>query len=182
MDQALIALLGAAIGAIAAITGSVITNMVAVRNENARQRESRHAAYVAALRKEAAAAFAEIYIYFSAIEVVCFFAKNDPDAIDAAMVKRYHDTIAATDPRMMAAIATVAGLNVRLYDELRPISRSLQKLDDTVCAALRDLLDDRPRAVSALAECHASMVELDDFIPAKIAEVMRAAECTAEGE
>ncbi|MBH0775620.1 hypothetical protein [Nocardia bovistercoris] len=182
MNQAIIALLGAAIGSASAIAGSVITNIVAIRNENSRQKESRHAAYVAALRKEAATAFSEIYAEFSAIEQICWFAKNIPVEVNSDMVRRYYAAIEATDPRMMAALATVAGLNVPLHDELRPISRALQRLDDEVGEALRMLPTDRDLAISSLAACHANLVELDELIPKKIAEVMRTAERSIEGQ
>ncbi|WP_433725680.1 hypothetical protein ACQP0C_31035 [Nocardia sp. CA-129566] len=181
MDQATIALLGAAIGAISAIAGSVITNLVAVRNEAARQEENRRTTYIAALRKEAAAVFVEFYAFFGAIEDVCFFAKNDPTVVDDARTKRYHDVTAEINPRMMAAMAIVAGLNATVYDELRPISRSLQRLDDTVCDGIRDLRSDRDGAIAVLAACHAKLVELDDSIPQKITAIMNAAERAVQG-
>ncbi len=61
MSATLAALLGAALGAVTALTSAVLTNMVDLRKERARQLEARRTAHIQALREHTAVVFAEFF-------------------------------------------------------------------------------------------------------------------------
>jgi hypothetical protein len=170
------ALLGALVGAITGLVSATITNFVALRNERTRQEEARRAAYVQALREHTAIAFTELFTVQHAINWITWFAKQDPGVLDDKKIASYDDEVHRAFPKLLGTIATVAGLNLRVYQELRPIMDRLYDLDARTAVALRQIEGDQDAAVQSLRNCWAEARELEKTLPPDLARIMEIAQ------
>jgi hypothetical protein len=176
LSAATAALLGASIAGTVALASSVLTNLVTLRNERLKQTEARRAAYVEALRKHTGVAFAELFAVQHADNWVSRFAEYDPHAINNEMIKAHHTEVHGAYPKLLGAMASVAALNLRVYEELQPLARRLYDLDHHVSLALRQFGDDREKTVQSLRDCLRESLVLERDLPEELERIMKVAE------
>ncbi len=172
------ALLGALIGAVTAVVSAALTSIVALRNERLRREESKRAIDTEALRKETGIVFREFFAIQHSMEWVTWFAGHDPDAVDRRLVESYDTEIHAAYPRLLGAAATVASLDLAVYEELRPLLRQVYELEETVALALHSgaTIGGRQQAsLVALAELQPAVTRLERTLPPELARIMKAA-------
>jgi hypothetical protein len=170
------ALLGALVGAITGLVSATITNFVALRNERTRQEEARRASYVQALREHTAIAFAELFVVQHAINWITWFAKHDPGVLNDDKIASYDAEVHLAFPKLLGTMATVAGLNLGVYKELRPIMQRLYDLDVRTAAALRHIKADQEAALQSLQDCWAEASQLVTTLPPELARIMQVAQ------
>jgi hypothetical protein len=176
MNATVAALLGSLVGATAALAGSVLTSIVALRTERRRQESQVQATYVRALRKRSGSAFAQFFTIVQEIEWISWLSANDPDAIDEQRIKSYDDTINAAYRTLLGSMAMTASLSPAVYDEIRPILLSLYNLEARVAMALRKISSERTAAIQELIACRSEAETLRDNLPPKLNYIMTAAE------
>jgi hypothetical protein len=167
---------GALIGGIFALTGVVITNVVALRNERLRQEAGARTARIEALRRYAGLAFGEFFSAQHSIEWITWYAVHDSDALNDEFVKSYDDEIHRAFPKMVAAMAMVASLDLDAYGRMRPILDRLYQLEAYVAREVRRLSTNRAEAVTRLARHLEEATELEKVLPPELGQVMQAAE------
>ncbi|WP_211765467.1 hypothetical protein [Kutzneria sp. CA-103260] len=172
MNQAVVALIGAAIGALTVLAGSVITNTVSLRNERSRRKEARLVASTQAIREHAAVAFAEIFVVQHAINWITWLAKHDPAAVDNTAIKAYDDEVHKSLPKVLGAMTIVASLDLSVYDKLLPVYEYIYRLDDRVAIALRGLTANREQAVRELQDCLTEITQIERRLPRQVADIM----------
>jgi hypothetical protein len=172
------ALLGALIGAVTALVSATITNVVALRNERARQDAAKQATYVEALRRDTAVAFTELFAIQHAINWITWFAENDPRAIDNEMIASYNSETHGAYPRLLGAMAAVAALNLRVYQELRPLMQEVYDLEEHIALALRGVnaRRDRDAAMLRLRDGLRKAYALERRLPPELARIMEIAQ------
>lgn len=176
MSPTVAALLGAAAGAMAALVGSIVTNLVTVRNERLRHEKAEHAAYIAALREQAAGVFSAMFAIQHAINWVTWFAKNEPSELDEARIRAYDDEVHAAMPKCLGLMTMVASLNLRVYEEIQASCEVIYELDRRVASALHNLGADREKALRELRDHWEHVVEIEYTLPRQVAHVMNIAE------
>jgi len=181
MNQAFGAFLGAIAGAVVALTTSIITNIVSTRNERAKSEAAKHAAHVEALRGSVATVFSYFFAIQHAINWLTWIAKFDPSALDAESIKSYDNEVHDAMPKLLGAMATVASLNLNVYDDLQQLCERLYDLDRTVAVSLR-----APGTVEATEAAHHELErswekarQLERVLPQQVAEFMASAETRA---
>jgi hypothetical protein len=178
MNATVAALLGSLIGAAAALAGAVFTSVVALRNESRRRESEAQKEYVSTLRERSGSAFAQFFIVVQAIEWITWQGANDPDAMDEQRIRSYEDTVNTAYGGLLGAMAMTAGLNLVVYEEMRPVLSKLYRLEARVGVALRQLKTDRSAAVQELDTCKADAEILRDELPPKLNHIMTMAETT----
>ena len=78
MSPTVAALLGSLIGALAALIGATVNNVVSVRTERRRMQFAKELADIETLRERSGAAFAELLGLLQDVEWISWFGYNDP--------------------------------------------------------------------------------------------------------
>jgi hypothetical protein len=185
LNAATAALLGASIAGTVALASSVLTNLVTLRNERFKQMEARRATYVEALRKQTGVAFAELFGLQHADNWISWFAEHDPSAIKEAMITAHRAEIHAAYQKLLGAMAMLAALNLRVYEELLPLARRVYSLDHQVGLALRhfseDQREDQEAGVRSLRHCFREALQLEHELPPELARIMKVADSESPG-
>jgi hypothetical protein len=176
MSPTVAALLGSLIGAFAAIAGSVITNVVALKNERRRQASAARTLYVQDLRTRSGAAFAELFKVVQEIEWITWYGDNDPKAIDAERIRAYEDKVNEAYGRLLGAIAMTASLSLSVYEQINPILSQLYEMEKRVGSAIRKMASNRPAAVAELRQCKMEAEAMRDSLPPQLHQIMASAE------
>lgn len=168
------ALLGALVGAGAALAGSVLTSLVSWRIERARQQAAKSAADVETLRRHTADAFSELFALNHAISWITWFAEYAPRAVNQQMKASFDAETHDTFPKVLAAMTMVASVNQEFYSELRLLQKRVFKLWEDVATALHH--EPGPDiAMQALAECWPRAERLDDDLPDRLQQMIKKA-------
>ena len=143
--------------------------------------EARRATYVEALRKQTGVAFAELFALQHADNWISWFAQHDPSAIKEAMITAHRAEIHAAYPKLLGAMAMLAALNLRVYEELLPLARRVYDLDHQVGLALRHFSEDQEAGVRFLRHCFREALQLEHELPPELARIMKVAESESPG-
>ncbi|MEU8614866.1 hypothetical protein AB0C29_43465 [Actinoplanes sp. NPDC048791] len=176
MNSAAAALLGSLIGALAAVSGSVITNMVSLANERRRQESAARQAYVQLVRDRCGICFGSMFRVIQEIEWMCWYAKHAPDEIDAELIKSYENRVNEAYGSLMSAIAMTASLSLSAHKELNPHLTALYTLEERVGIASRMILTERDAATADLRTCAQEAKVMRDQLPELLHDTMRLAE------
>ncbi|MGW4944998.1 hypothetical protein ACWEOZ_25795 [Actinoplanes sp. NPDC004185] len=178
MNPVTAALLGSLIGALAAVSGSVITNVVSLANERRRQEFAAEQAYVQLVRDRCGICFGFLFRVIQEIEWMCWYAKHAPDEIDAELIKSYEHRVNEAYGSLMSAVAMTASLSLSAYNELNPHLTSLYALEERVGIASRRMSTARDAATAELRTCAQEAKVLRDRLPELLHDAMRLAEGT----
>lgn len=176
MNATVAALLGSLVGAAAALAGTILTSIVALKNERQRQESKMQAAHTNTLRKRSGAAFARFFIIVQEIEWISWYGANDPDAVDGQRISSYEDRVNEAYGTLLGSMAMTASLSLTAYDEMRPILSELYDLESRVGTALRKLRSERSAAIEELTAAGSAAKTLRDDLPPKLNHIMTAAE------
>jgi len=180
MNATVAALLGSLVGAAAALAGTILTSIVALRNERRRQESKTHATYVKTLRKRSGAAFAQFFIIVQEIEWISWYGANHPGAIDGQRIKTYEDGINKAYGMLLGSMAMTASLSLTVYNEMLPILLELYEVEERVGTALRKLRSERSAGIKELTAGGSRAKALRDGLPPKLNHIMTAAETRDE--
>lgn len=175
MDATVAALLGASFGAVTALASAVLTSAVTLRTERSRQKEARKSSRVQALRDRTAVAFAELFAVQHATEWIAWFAKHDPTAVDTELVESFDGEVHRAYPKLLGAIAAVAALDIRIYEELRLIMERLYAVEGSLAIELRQVGTNHAAAVQAAAQLLPASLDLVESLPRDLARIMEMA-------
>jgi hypothetical protein len=176
MNATVAALLGSLVGAAAALIGTILTSVVALKTERRRQESEMQVAYVDTLRDRSGVVFAQFFIVVQEIEWICWYGANDADAIDGQRIKSYEDRVNEAYGTLLGSMAMTASLSLTAYAEMQPILSGLYDLEARVGAALRKFRSERLAAIGELTACGSEAETLRDNLPPKLNHIMTAAE------
>lgn len=109
-----------------------------------------------------------------------WIAKYDPSALNADNIKRYDEEVHDAMPKLLGAMATVASLNLNVYEEMQRLCKRLYDLDATVAVSLRASRTSE-HAHHELERGWEEARELERVLPQQVAHFMVAAETSSEG-
>ncbi len=178
MDPTTAALLGALIGAVTALASAAFTSLVTLYNERKRREDAEKASFVQSLRSTTAAAFAEFYNFSHAISWITWYARFDPDSLDAHLTRSYERETHETIPKLQGSLAVVASLSLTVYEQLQPLVHRLFVLDKHVSIAIGNLRNDRGTAVEALSSLIDEVNDVQDRLPLELNRIMKLAQST----
>src|SRR5690242_12999762 len=115
MNATVAALLGSLVGAAAALAGTILTSIVALKNERRRQESEKQATYVRTLRERSGEAFAQFFTIVQEIEWISWGGASNPDSIDQQAIKSYNDVINGAYMKLLGSMAMTASLNLEFY-------------------------------------------------------------------
>jgi hypothetical protein len=176
MDSVTAALLGSLVGAVAAVSGSVASNVVSLTVERRRQESVARQAYVQLVRDRCGVCFGQLFKVIQEIEWICWYAKHAPDEITAERIRAYEDRVNEAYSVLMSAIAMTASLSLSAYEHLRLRLAQLYKLEEAVGVSSRRMFTDRDAAIDELRRYADKAEAMRDELPAVLHEVMRRAE------
>jgi hypothetical protein len=119
--------------------------------------------------------FTELFIVQHAINWITWFAKHDPDVLKDKIAS-YDAEVHLAFPKLLGTMATVARLNLRVYEELRPIMQGLYDLDARTAVALRQIKADQEAAIRSLRDLWAEARALEMTLPPELARIMQIAQ------
>jgi hypothetical protein len=172
MNATLAVLLGSLLGALAAVSGSVITNIVAIGNERRRQASQEETAYVQTLRERSCVAFGEFAKVVQAVEWVLWYAENDPNAINAERIDAYDKEVSGIYKDLVAAMAMTASLNIDVYEKLSSNLSDLYDLEGRVGNGIRKMTSDRTGAIELLRSYAAEAKAMRDQLPKQLHRIL----------
>lgn len=176
MNSVTAALLGSLIGALAAVSGSVITNVVSLANERRRQESAARQSYVQLVRDRCGICFGYLFRVIQEIEWMCWYAKHAPDEIDTKLIKAYENRVNEAYGSLMSAIAMTASLSLSAYEHLKPRLTALYALEHRVGVASRRMPAERTAAITELRGCAHEAEVMRDELPELLHRVMKFAE------
>jgi hypothetical protein len=170
------ALLGSLVGAIAALAGSSVTSIVALKTEQRRQESKERISYTETLRERSGTVFGQFFVIVQEIEWIAWFGANDPGAVDKQRIESYEDRVNSVYGALLGAMAMTASMNLSVYEEMRPILSNLYDLEERVGAAIRKLETERSVAIQELRDCRPRAEQLRDELPPELHRIMNLAE------
>jgi hypothetical protein len=176
MNPVTAALLGSLIGALAAVGGSAITNIVSLANERRRHESAARQSYVQLIRDRCGICFGHLFRVIQEIEWMCWYAKHAPDEINKELIKSYENRVNEAYSSLMSAIAMMASLSLSAYGHLKPRLTALYALEDRVGVASRRMLTERNAAIAELRDCAHEAEVMRDDLPELLRTVMAFAE------
>jgi hypothetical protein len=176
MDSTAAAILGTAIGAIAAIVSAILAGFFAFRNERLKLADARRAASIAALRSAAGAAFEEMFVLQHAMNWITWSAKNSPGDLTGDVLRQYDEEVHRALPRLLGALVKVAALSLPTYEELRKACKAMYDLEESIALAIRESRRSNDALFGRVAEKLEAAHDFETTIPRQLARVMTEAE------
>jgi hypothetical protein len=164
------------VGAVTALAGGMLTNLVALRNERSRQQAAKDAADVAILRQHTAVAFTEIFALNHAANWIAWFAEHAPRTLNQQMTATFDAETNRAYPSLLGATAMVAALHLDVYEELRRLQGQVFRLWEQAAIAAHRLDIDRDDAIRALRSCLPVAMELEGRLGPELARIMEMAQ------
>ena len=115
MDQATVALLGAALGGAASLAGVFTTNAVTSRLESKKQNWSRQQAHIERLRLQVADLLRLMFRVEYLIYSMCWVAMHLPERLDDARTLSYEQDMERLMPELSGALVVLSGLDSDLF-------------------------------------------------------------------
>lgn len=125
-------------------------------------------------RDYTAVAFIELFALNHAISWITWFAKHAPHAVNQQMRASFDAESHGTFPKLLAAMAMVALVNLDMYSELRRLQKRVFDLWEEVAKALHQEAD-LEVATRTLCDCLPVVEELDRVLPDQLGRMMKAA-------
>jgi hypothetical protein len=138
------------------------------------QQAAKDAANLETLRHYTATAFSELFALNHAASWVTWFAGHAPHAVNQQMAASFDAETHSTFPKLLSAMAMVATVNWRVYEQLRLLQKGVFDLWERVAAALHQE-SDPDAALQALRDCLPAAEELDDRLPKELERLMKTA-------
>jgi hypothetical protein len=185
------ALIAAGIAAVTTFVGTVITAVVAIRNERRRAEaavdvETRraeaaaHEAFVQELRSRTADVFGQLLAMQHSMEWLTWHAYYDPASI-SRLRERYEREVHEIYPPLLGAMCVAAALNLNLYDDLRTLVDEVYKLEGSVAVSLITAVRPGPNrddALRNLVVLNPVVTKLYEELPTKLAAAVQKAQVT----
>jgi hypothetical protein len=115
MDQAWIALLGAALGGVASLAGVFATNFVTSRLESRRQYWSHQQTHMERLRVQVADLLRLMFRVEYLLYSLCWVAMHLPERLDDSRTLSYEREMERLMPELSGALVVLSGLDEELY-------------------------------------------------------------------
>ena len=159
------ALTVAVIGAVVALAGSLLTNVVALRNERLRHEQAARDALIAEMRTRTADAFKQLLAIQHAIEWVTWHAKFDPEAIRTQeLVSSYEREVHVAYPAFLGALAAATSISPTVYEDLRALLDRVYGIEQRVALALKSAKESDAKFTPAIDDLKEEYGEITRFL------------------
>jgi hypothetical protein len=161
------------------VAASVLTNVVALRNERRRQRQAEREARVAEVNSRTKDAFKQLFAIQHSIEWVTWHAKHDPESIrNPKLVASYDKEIHQAYPAFLGALAAANAISDTVYEDLRQLLDHVYTIEHNVALALKEAQRSDAQfatAIVALTKYYEEITNLLEHLLTRLPEVMERA-------
>jgi hypothetical protein len=152
------------------------------------RKSAARAAYVDTLRERSGIVFAQCFIIVQEIEWITWYGDNDPYAIDKRRVGSYEERVNDAYGTLLGAMAATASIDLKIYDEMKPILNNLYDLESRVGSALRGVMKRgmlkryASSAIKDLRYCRITAARIRESLPSDLNRIMRLSELQDSSE
>lgn len=161
------------------MAASVLTNVVALRNERRRQRQAEREARIAEVNSRTEDAFKHLFAIQHSIEWVTWHAKHDPESIrNPKLVASYDEEIHQAYPAFLGALAAANAISDTVYEDLRRLLDRVYTIEHTVALALKEAQrsdEHFATAIVKLTSCYTEITNLLEDLLTQLPDVMERA-------
>lgn len=180
LGSVLLGFLAALIGGAAAVIAAVVTANRNLERERMRLNVAAQEARVQLLRDRISETFSQAFAVQHEITWITWYAANAPNLVNKENANAYHNNVHDAFVKMQAALATVAGLDLKAYEDIRPTAHALYDFEVKVAKGVSGISKDRTLAIDELKDLLAEAQQLGDDLPLKLNAVMVAAESRSQ--
>jgi hypothetical protein len=176
LGSVLLGFLAALIGGAAAVIAAVVTANRNLERERMRLNVAAQEARTQLLRDRISETFSQAFAVQHEITWITWYAANAPDLVNHENANAYHNNVHDAFVKMQAALAAVAGLDLKAYEDIRPTAYALYDFEVKVAKGVSGISKNRTLAIGGLKDLLAEAQRLGDDLPLKLNAVMVAAE------
>jgi hypothetical protein len=171
--------LGALIGGAAAVIAAVVTANRNLERERMRLNAAAQETRAQLLRDRISETFSQAFAVQHEMTWITWYAANAPDLVNQENANAYQNNVHDAFVKMQMALATVAGLDVKAYEDIYPTAKAVYDFEVRVAKGVSGFSKDRALAIGELNDLLAESQHLGEYLPLKLNEVMVAAESRA---
>jgi hypothetical protein len=176
LESVLLGFLAALIGGAAAVIAAVVTANRNLERERMRLNVAAQEARTQLLRDRISETFSQAFAVQHEMNWITWYAANAPDLVHQENANAYHNNVHDAFVKMQAALATVAGLDLKAYEDIYPTAHALYDFEVKVAKGVSGISKNRTSAIGELKDLLAESQQLGDDLPLKLNAVMVAAE------
>jgi hypothetical protein len=176
LGSVLLGFLAALIGGAAAVIAAVVTANRNLERERMRLNVAAQEARAQLLRDRISETFSQAFAVQHEMTWITWYAANAPDLVNQENAGAYHNNVHDAFVKMQAALAAVAGLDLKAYEDIRPTAYALYDFEVKVAKGVSGISKNRTLAIGELKDLLAKAQQLGDDLPIKLNAVMVAAE------
>ena len=180
LGSVLLGFLAALIGGAAAVIAAVVTANRNLERDRMRLNVAAQESRVQLLRDRISETFSQAFAVQHEITWITWYAANAPDLVNKENANSYHNNVHDAFVKMQAALATVAGLDLKAYENIRPTAHALYDFEVKVAKGVSGISKDRTHAIDELKDLLAEAQQLGDDLPLKLNAVMVIAESRSQ--
>jgi hypothetical protein len=128
------------------------------------------------LRDRISETFSQAFAVQHEITWITWYAANAPHLVNQENANAYHNNVHDAFVKMQAALAAVAGLDLKVYEDIHPTAHALYDFEVKVAKGVSGISKNRTFAIGELKDLLAKSQQLGDNLPLKLNAVMVAAE------
>jgi len=176
LGTVLLGFLGALIGGAAAVIAAVVTANRNLERERMRLNVAAQEMRTQLLRDRISETFSQAFAAQHEMTWITWYAANAPDLVNKENANAYHNNVHDAFVKMQAALAAVAGLDLKAYEDIRPTAYALYNFEVKVAKGVTGISENRRRAIGELKNLLTESQRLGDDLPLKMNKVMVEAE------
>jgi len=176
IGSVLLGFLAALIGGAAAVIAAVVTANRNLERERMRLNVAAQEARTQLLRDRISETFSQAFAIQHEMNWITWYAANAPDLVNQENANTYHNNVHDAFVKMQAALATVAGLDLKAYEDIYPTAHALYDFEVKVAKGVSGISKNRTSVIGELKDLLAESQQLGDDLPLKLNAVMVAAE------
>jgi hypothetical protein len=181
LGSVLVGFLGALIGGAAAVIAAVVTANRNLERERIRLNAAAQEARTQLLRDRISETFSQAFAIQHEMNWITWYAASAPDLVNQQNADAYHNNVHDAFVKMQAALATIAGLDLKAYEDVYPTAHALYDFEVKVAKGVSAISKNRTSAIRELKDLLAESQQLGDDLPLKLNAVMVAAESRSHG-
>jgi hypothetical protein len=176
LGSILLGFVAALIGGAAAVIAAVVTANKNLERERMRLNVAAQEERAQLLRDRISETFSQAFAVQHEMTWITWYAANAPDLVNQENANAYHNNVHDAFVKMQAALALVASLDLKAYEDIRPTAYELYHFETKVAKKVSGISKNRTFAISELKDLLAESQHIGDDLPLKLNAVMVAAE------
>jgi hypothetical protein len=168
MDPTLAGLIGAGIGAIAGLLGSIYSGWNQIRSQREMWLRERHGGLIDSLRSQAADVAKNMFELQHSMEWICWGASTDPDSVNRDTISQYDEEVHQVIPKLLGSLAVTAMLRLDVYEKLNQLGDEIFAIESEIARAVRSFDESPGASIAVLRAHHPGATQLYKTLPPRL--------------